>query len=161
MSRLTLILAILLSISLVLIGCRRDAQPDPMPEAEAEPAPEAHAEPEPTVPMCGDWVVIVESPTVSGDLDGNRVLRALLDGLRGGGCEAHTTRPIGMPAGTSVLQLAPRLQPMGAGAANLSVIATDTASGDVHSRYTERIPTGDGTAEARVVGQRIAERLVH
>lgn len=36
MNRLTLFLAALLSISLVLTGCKRCVQPDPIPEAEAE-----------------------------------------------------------------------------------------------------------------------------
>lgn len=165
MSRPTLLLIALLAVSLVLFGCRRDAEPDPMPEAEAELeadayAEEEHVEPEPSVPMCGEWVVVVESPTVAGSLDGDRILRAFLDGLRSSNCDAHTSRPAGIPAGVTVLQLAPRLQQMGGGAANFAVVATDTSTGEVHSRHQERISSGDGTAEGRRLGESIAASLL-
>ena len=160
----TAILISLLALSLALFGCRRDAQPDPLPEAEAEEAhlePEVAAAPEPTVPMCGDWVVVVEQTTVTGDLDGNRVFRALLDGLRDGGCEAHTSQPVEIPGDISVLKISPRLQATGGGSATFAVVATDTASGEVYSRMQERIASGDGTPEARQVGKKIAERLAN
>lgn len=152
-------------LSLAISGCRKDRQPDPLPEAEAEELAQEVVQEEPPppqeepAPMCGGWVVVVEQPTVSGRLDGSRVMSALMDGLRAGGCDVHTSRPARLPAGTQVVQLAPRLQDMGAGASNLSVIATDAGTGAVHSRHQERIPSGDGTAEARRLGDKIAQRL--
>jgi hypothetical protein len=157
MNRLATLFLSLVVLSLALTGCRRAAEPDPMPEAEA-PAYEEPVAQQPSVPMCGSWVVVVESPTVTGDLDGNRLLNALLDGLRATGCEAHTAVPGALPAGTVVLTLSPRFQAAGGGG-NLSVIATDTSAGEVHGRHQERFGSGDGTAEARKLGEVMGGRL--
>jgi hypothetical protein len=157
MNRLGAVFLSLVVVSLALTGCRRAAEPDPIPEAEA-PAYEEPVAQGPSVPMCGSWVVVVESPTVTGDLDGNRLQHALIDGLRAAGCEVHTAVPGALPAGPSVLTLSPRYQAAGGGG-NLSVIATDTAAGQVHGRHQERFGAGDGSAEARKLGEVMGGRL--
>ncbi len=160
MTRKLTILASFLIVALALTGCRRDAQPDPLPEAEAEVQHEEPVADEgPGVPTCGDWVVIVEAPTVTGNFDADSIQRSFLEGLRAGGCEAHTSRPTQLPPGTPLLNLATRVQAVGTGG-NLSVVATDVSSGDVHSRHQDRITSQAATVEARQLGENIAARLL-
>lgn len=144
--------AVLVSGAIALAGCsgKQKAVDTPPPP----PPPEA-----PVTATCGNWVVVTEIPVVSaGGYAADGLQRALMDGLAGGGCTAHTSTPASIPDGAKVLKIALKASAIGE-AGKISAIATDASSGELVWRFQKSAAAGtDGSAEASAIGAEIAAK---
>ncbi|RMG10791.1 MAG: hypothetical protein D6729_19030 [Deltaproteobacteria bacterium] len=111
-------------------------------------------------PTCGNWVVVVERPTVAGGTyQGDAIHRAVIEGLGKEGCQALTAAPTSTPAGVSILTVSVSVSKLGDGG-RVGLVATDTSTGSVKWRLQkEIIPGGDGLGASRAIGRELARML--
>ncbi len=117
-------------------------------------------QPPPGPPTCGNWVVVVEKPTVaSGNFQPEAIHAAVIEGLGKEGCTALTAPPANLPAGVSVLTVSVNVSKLGEGG-RVSLIATDTSTGSVKWRLQgEIVAGGDGLGASRRLGRDLAGRI--
>lgn len=111
-----------------------------------------------TTPTCGGWIVVAEQPVVTaGGFTADALWRAVIDGLKAGGCIGQTAVPAGATA--PVLKLSIKASSVGtSGVINLT--ASDANTGELKWRFQERVGAGvDGTAAANGLGMKIATAL--
>lgn len=113
----------------------------------------------PQVPTCAGHVVVVETPVVaSGSYQADAVQRAVLQGMKSGGCTALPRPPSALPEGADLLIVSVRITSTGGGTGKVSAIVTQQASGQILGRFQESV-SGAPEPSSRTLGEKIAGTL--